>query len=145
MEHLQIFETPSTFPQDTQSSVTQGTDGVWHRLPSSVNWRLPVRSVLVASAVIVILLVIMQGNGSDPDQQAAARQGRIVSLILAIEAMPNEPTLYWMLGDAYFEQQDYNLALANYRQYLEHALDNPPQRQLQRLDYLEFHAQTRLP
>jgi cytochrome c-type biogenesis protein CcmH/NrfG len=83
---------------------------------------------------------MMHSNGIHPDQPASPRNESIVNLTAAIGSTPNDPALYWMLGDAYFDQEDYHQALANYHRYLELAPDNPPQRLLQRLDYLEFHA-----
>jgi cytochrome c-type biogenesis protein CcmH/NrfG len=137
MERLQIRETPSIPLQGRQIPISQGAYVAWYRLLSSTNWRWYASWTLVVSTLLVILFVVV--NGSHPDQRAAHREERIVKLTAAIRDTPADPALYWMLGDAYFDQEDYAQALANYHRYLELAPANPPQRLLQRLTYLEFH------
>jgi tetratricopeptide (TPR) repeat protein len=142
MERLQISETPSIPLQDRQAANSQEADIAWYWLPSRVNWRWFARYGLIASALFVIVLIMIHVSGLTPDQRAIPRNESIVNLTAAIEYTPYDAALYWMLGDAYFDQENYHQALANYHRYLELAPDNPPQRLLQRLDYLEFHAQT---
>src|SRR5258706_14155628 len=115
MGRLQICETPSIFLQERQIPVSQRADVARHRLLSSIYWQWYASWVLVVSTLLVILFVMMQVNSSNPDQQAAPRNERIANLTAAVGNRPDDPALYWMRGDAYFDHEDYQQALANYQ------------------------------
>ena len=143
MERHQIRETPSIPMPDRQGPISQGKDVAWHQLPFHINWRRYVCYGVAASALLLTLFVMRYANLANLVQFSAAGSERIAKLTAAMGDTPYNPSRYWRLGDAYFDQEDYPQALANYHRYLELVPDKPPLRLLQRLAYLDFQALTK--